>query len=252
MSLDSLASAPAGSVAGLLALAIGAFSGLRGALRNRVGFADERLLWALGGALGALAATRLGLWLLPTAGPFAGTLVWLALSLVATSATPAFDAGTRGRAIASLVLKILASPVSSALSLVGLLAARARGARVDLAHGALFVSAGRGGAAVVIGAVVWAQDALWEGDRIAEPWALHEAHHTRTIASLGEIGFYAAYLLVGAPWSLLRGAPWNALDARGRGHPFERTAYRLSDAASERLADEGRIEAPAEAMEARG
>jgi hypothetical protein len=59
--------------------------------------------------------------------------------------------------------------------------------------------------------------------------ARHEAYHARTLAALGESGFYLAYLLIAAPWALARRAPWNALDRTGRGNPFERTAYALHD-----------------------
>jgi len=213
----------------------GAVAGAWGARRNGVRFRDERALWIAGAALGATIAALAGEGLARRFGAAAGigavvgSALWLAGSLLGAWWTPALDAHDRPlSSAASVALKTLQSPL---LSVAGLLLAALFaivGRRVTLQHGTVFVSAGRGGAAVTLGAVVWAQDGLRDArGRVSDTWARHEALHARAVASLGEAGFYLAYVFLAAPWALLRHAPWNALASDGRGNPFERTAYAL-------------------------
>ena len=142
------------------------------------------------------------------------------------------DSVQRGGAgvLLSFALKTAQSPLCTLGGALPALLLALAGRRVRLECGTLFVETGHGSAGVTLGAIVWAQSGVFSSDGHVDPAiARHEAYHARTVAALGEWGFYLAYLLLAAPWALARRAPWNALDPAGRGNPFERTAYALHD-----------------------
>lgn len=60
--------------------------------------------------------------------------------------------------------------------------------------------------------------------------ARHEATHSRTVAAIGELGFYLTYVTIGAIWGAAQGGSWNDLNATGAGNPFEKTAHTFTDA----------------------
>ena len=221
------------ALAGAATLLLGALLGLLGAARNRVRFHDERLLWTIGGAIGVAAALAVGALAARLAGlaPFTGASLaaayWCVLSLLGSLATPALDTSPRpGAGLLSLALKWLQSPLLTTAGMIGALACLGAGRRLHLARGTLFIETGPGLRAVALGAVAWTQRAFFdERGGVPEPWASHEALHSRAVAALGECGFYAAYLAGGLFAAALLGAPWNAVDDSGRGNPLERTAY---------------------------
>ncbi|MGH3590657.1 MAG: hypothetical protein ACRDRF_06450, partial [Pseudonocardiaceae bacterium] len=55
--------------------------------------------------------------------------------------------------------------------------------------------------------------------------ARHESTHSRTVAAIGELGFYLSYVTIGALWGSAQGGSWNDLNAAGCGNPFEKTAH---------------------------
>lgn len=214
----------------------GALAGALGAHRNAARFRDERVLWWMGGALGALAMTLAGAMLAPRLGlqPREGALAtfgtWITLSALSSMLCPLLDARSGAGALASLALKAAQSPLLTLGGALPALLLALVGRRVTFRCGTLFVETGAGGAAVTLGAIVWTQRGLFASDGHVDPaFARHEAYHARTVSALGESGFYLAYLLLAAPWALARRAPWNAIDHAGRGNPFERTAYALHD-----------------------
>jgi hypothetical protein len=82
--------------------------------------------------------------------------------------------------------------------------------------------------AITIGAIVYTQSGLFTaGGQVRDDLAQHESYHTRTVAALGEIGFYLTYVtlagIIGAAQAGGRG--YLGLDANGCGNPFEKTAY---------------------------
>ncbi len=196
-----------------------------GARRAGVRHADEAAAWCIAGVVSGAGWA----WLAAHASPWLPAIpcgaAWVAAALA-----PALDR-VPGRlpSATSLVLKLLATPITTTLALLVAMARHATGAPWQLREGALFVHAGRGRAALVTGAVVWTQESLWTGTAVEARWVAHEAHHTRNAAVCGELGFYLVYATLGALWARLHGAPWNALARPGRGQPFERTAYALSD-----------------------
>jgi hypothetical protein len=208
----------------LLAVLGGAALGAWGARRNGTRFTDERLLWTLGGAMGAVAAIATGAWI---AGAGVALGSWAAGSLLVSFLTPALDAGGSRRAwLASASLKALRCPLST---LLGLLAATFAGtSRFELRQGTWFAAVGEGRWALTLGAMVLAQRGMLDGqERVPEAIARHESYHARNAACLGEGGFYLAYVTLGTLRAWFCGAPWNGLARDGRGNPFERTAHAL-------------------------
>jgi hypothetical protein len=55
--------------------------------------------------------------------------------------------------------------------------------------------------------------------------ARHESMHSRTVADIGELGFYLTYVTLGAIWGTVQGGSWNDLNAAVCGNPFEKTAH---------------------------
>jgi hypothetical protein len=86
------------------------------------------------------------------------------------------------------------------------------------------VGAGTGG--LTLGAIVYTQSGNFDSNgNVRDDVARHEAYHTRTVAALGEWGFYVTYVTFGSVFAWATGGEWNALDNRGCGNPFEKHAY---------------------------
>jgi hypothetical protein len=107
---------------------------------------------------------------------------------------------------------------------VGLIAAivvAAAGGNVDFRRGMLFIEVGAGGGALTLGAVAWTQSGRFKSDgTVPDELARHESYHSRTVAALGELGFYFTYVTVGAIWGAAQGGSWNDLNTMGCGNPF--------------------------------
>ncbi|MGH3814247.1 MAG: hypothetical protein ACRDUV_17655, partial [Pseudonocardiaceae bacterium] len=72
----------------------------------------------------------------------------------------------------------------------------------------------------------WTQSGRFTPDgTVPDSLARHEATHSRTVAALGELGFYVTYVTIGAIWGGVQGGSWNNLNAAGCGNPFEKTAH---------------------------
>ena len=98
------------------------------------------------------------------------------------------------------------------------------GGDVDFRRGMLFIEVGNGGA-LTLGAVAWTGGNEFMGGRVPDELAKHEAHHSRTVVAMGELGFYLTYVTVGAIWGVAEGGCWNDLNAAGEGNPFEQKAH---------------------------
>lgn len=209
----------------VLAAPVGAALGWGGALTNRVRTWDERLLWVLGGAVGAAPASYLYAALAGT-GPLGGLVIYAATGLAGVTLPPRLDSSPRrGLWALSMAVKWLRSPLTTTFGVGAAIVCWARGRRVDFRAGMIFVPAGKGSSVLALGAVGWAQDGRFAGGCVEWPLACHEAVHSRTVAAIGELGFYLTYLAVAAPWAMLQGAAWNNLSRDGLGNPFEKTAH---------------------------
>jgi RHS repeat-associated protein len=234
---------PTGEIAPLLialiiAAIVGAIIGAAGAAANGAKTWDEWLVWIVGGIVGAVLTVLgfygLGFWL--GAGAAAGLaaakvalVVWAVVSLIAVIATPLLDKSDSTAAwIFSWILKLIKSPITTILGLFVVAGLAIGGKRVDFRRGALFVEVGSGTGALTLGAIVYTQSGLWDSmGHVRDDLAMHESYHTRTIAAIGEIGFYVTYLtLAGAIGAAQGGSQgYMGLDMRGCGNPFEKTAY---------------------------
>ena len=225
----------------IVAIAAGAALGALGAQRNGVRFADERLLWVLGGIAGGSAAWLAGSFLAPHAAlaPSAGAALvlgfWAFGSLLAALLTPRLDAGwSRTAWLASFCLKAAQSPISTALGLGVAILACAGQPRFQLRRGTCFAPVGEGRWALTLGGVVLVQKGMFDrGGLLPDSILRHESYHTRNAACLGESGFYLLYVTLGSLRALACRAPWNGLSPEGRGNPFERTAHALGREADE-------------------
>lgn len=237
----------------LIAPILGATCGAVGARANRVRTWDECLLWVIGGAIGgALAVAE---WVGILLG--AGALITLDAS-VATAATVSmiiFGTAALLGSVAGPLLDNLDSPVawlfgflvtwvqSPLLTTTGLAATlivAIRGGRVDFRRGTLFITVGPGEAALTLGAVAWTQSGRFDPDgTVPDSLARHESTHSRTVAAIGELGFYLTYLTIGAIWGSAQGGSWNNLNSAGCGNPFEKTAHTFTgDPATPRSASD--------------
>lgn len=235
---------PTGEIAPLLAVIIvaaivGAILGGLGAAANGAKTWDEILLWTVGGAIGAVlcvlafygvaliwasAATALAI-------AKVALIVWASASFLSNAFGRLLDSSNSTAAwIFSWVLKFIQSPVLTILGLIGVAIAHYKyGSRVDFRHGALFVEAGSGTAAITLGAIVWTNSGNFDAmGNVRDDVARHEAYHTRTVAAIGELGFYVTYITIGGIWGSLQQGSWDGwfgLDSMGCGNPFEKTAY---------------------------
>ena len=219
-------------VAIIVAAIVGAVLGAIGAAVNGAKTWDEWLLWIVGGAIGAVLSVLC----------WYGVLVWLGASVVAAAVaataitlgasvlglfTPLMDeSNSTGWWVVSWAVKLIKSPILTILGLFVVFGFWASGKRVDFRRGALFVETGAGGSGLTLGGIVYTQsDHFGPDGRVNDDYAKHEAYHTRTVAVLGEFGFYVTYVTFGSLFALANGGPWNALDSRGCGNPFEKHAY---------------------------
>lgn len=208
--------------------------GLVGALaarRNRVATSDELTLWIVAGfAGGALGAAEWSL-LLDLAG--SGSPVAAALALCGTAGlagaltTPPLDgSGSRPAWAASFLVKWVQSPLATTAGIGAVAFTWLRGRPVDFRRGMLFVDVASGAGALALGAVGWCRNRCFGEDRcLTDSLARHEAVHSRTVAAVGELGFYLTYLTAGVLWARAQGGPWNSLNRLGCGQPLEKTAH---------------------------
>ena len=220
----------------LIAVIVGAALGAIGAALNGAQTWDEWLLWIIGGAIGA-ALTVL------TFGGFAyiagasaavvstvaivSLVVWSAASLLGSIFTPLLDASNSEFLWGiSFFLKWVQSPILTTVGLIAAIVVAAAGGNVDFRRGMLFIEVGAGGGALTLGAVAWTQSGRFNPDgTVPDNLARHESYHSRTVAALGELGFYFTYVTVGAIWGAAQGGDWNDLNTMGCGNPFEKTAH---------------------------
>jgi hypothetical protein len=216
----------------LIAPLVGAILGAVGAAANRVKTWDEFLLWVIGGAIGGVLAV------LGWTGIF-----WAMFKVGATVATGLILFGTAGLLGAlvgplldntdspvawlfSFLIKWVQSPLLTTLGLVATLIVAISGGEVDFRRGMLFIAVGPGGGALTLGAVAWTQSGCFNPDgTLPDNLARHESTHSRTVAAIGELGFYLSYVTIGAIWGSAQGGSWNNLNAAGCGNPFEKTAH---------------------------
>lgn len=208
-----------------VAVLLGGILGAAGATTNRVQTWDERLLWVLGGAIGAVPAAYLYA-LAAGAGLGTGLALYAGTGFLGVTLPPRLDAtSSRRRWALSLAIKWARSPITTTFGLLAALVIRLTGRRTDFRAGMLFIPAGAGYSVLTLGAVGWAQNGCFVNGRLNTPLARHEALHGRTVAALGELGFYFTYLAIAAPWAIQQGAEWNDLTEEGLGNPFEKTAH---------------------------
>jgi hypothetical protein len=143
----------------IVAILAGSALGLFGARRNGVRFADERLLWALGGGLGVGIEWQVGASLGGSLGAAVGSLSWAAGSLLAAWWSPRLDAArSRAAHLASILIKTSQCPLSTGTALLASIALAGGRPRWRLRGGACYAEAGEGRSAVALGGVVLAQD----------------------------------------------------------------------------------------------
>ncbi|MFN2478403.1 MAG: hypothetical protein ABR615_04440 [Pseudonocardiaceae bacterium] len=229
----------------LLALLVGAILGALGAAANRVKTWDEFLLWVIGGAIGGVLTVLgwtgiiygvciiYGLW-----APFEldasvattatiGLILFGTVGLLGAVVSPLLDNTHNPVAwLFSFVIKWMQSPLLTTVGLVATLIVAIRSGEVDFRRGMLFIAVGPGGGALALGAVAWTQSGRFDPDgTVPDNLARHESTHSRTVAAIGELGFYFTYVTIGAVWGSTQGGSWNNLNAAGCGNPFEKTAH---------------------------
>lgn len=227
----------------LTASIVGAILGTVGAAANRVKTSDEFLLWVIGGTIGGVGQVLV--WVLVWTGIVSGgwalsgrdasvvTTATIVLIIFATAALvggmvgPLLDNTDRPVAwLLSFLIKWVQSPLLTTVGLVATLIVAIQRGKVDFRRGMLFIAVGPGGGALTLGAVAWTQSGRFNPDgSVPDNLARHESTHSRTVASIGELGFYLTYLTIGAVWGSVQGGSWNNLNAAGCGNPFEKTAH---------------------------
>jgi RHS repeat-associated protein len=233
---------PTGEIAPLLvaliiAAIVGAIIGAAGAAANGAKTWDEWLVWIVGGMIGAV-LTVLGFYGLGflaggaavgLAAAKVALVVWTVASVLGVLLTPILDQSDSPVAwVFSWIIKVIKSPVLSIIGLFVVAGLAIAGKKVDFRRGALFVEVGSGTAALTLGAIVYSEGGNFDAmGRVRDDVARHEAYHTRTVAALGEVGFYITYLTVGGLIGLAQagGEGYLGLNSSGCGNPFEKTAY---------------------------
>ena len=213
----------------LIAAAVGAVVGAIGAAANGVQTWDEFVLWVIGGLVGAVLVTLLGGLLAlafgasAAAGAIAALSVWVVASLLGTFLTPVLDDSNSPVAwVFSFLLKWAQSPVLTTLGLFVVTAFACAWNKIDLRRGMLFVETGLDGGTLTLGAIAYTATSsdgrqnFSRSGRVREDLARHEAVHSRTIACMGELGFYLTYLTFGNTWGTEQGGAWNGLELRSR------------------------------------
>lgn len=218
-------------IAIIVAAIVGAVIGAIGAGVNGAETWDEWFVWIIGGAIGGVLTVLFWYGILVWFGvacataALAATIITLGASVLGLF-TPLLDNSDSGVAWAfSWAIKLIKSPVFTILGLFAVIGFAIAGKKVDFRRGALFVETGDGTGGITLGAIVYTQSGLWDGDQIRDDVAKHEAYHTRTIAVLGEWGFYVTYLTFGGIFAAATGGDYLGLDTRGCGNPFEKHAY---------------------------
>ncbi len=222
----------------LIASIVGATLGAVGAAANTVKMWDEVLLWVIGGAIGGVLAILgwtgiiLGVWALfeldaSVAAATVGLIIFGTAGLLGAVFGPLLDNTDSPVAwLFSFLMKWVQSPLLTTTGLVATLIVAISGGKVDFRRGMLFIAVGPGGGALALGAVAWTQSGCFNPDRtVPDALARHESTHSRTVAAIGELGFYFTYVTIGALWGSAQGGSWNNLNAAGCGNPFEKTAH---------------------------
>ncbi len=222
----------------LVAALVGTILGAVGAVGNRVKIWDEFLLWVIGGAIGGVLAVLgwtgiiYGVWALfelDVSVPAAtvGLILFATAALLGAVASPLLDNTNSPVAwLFSFFMKWVQSPLLTTVGLVATLIVAIRGGKVDFRRGMLFIAVGPGGGVLTLGAVAWTQSGRFNPDgTVPGNLARHESTHSRTVAAIGELGFYFTYVTIGAIWGSAQGGSWNNLNAAGCGNPFEKTAH---------------------------
>jgi hypothetical protein len=231
-------------VALLVGVVVDTILGAIGAVANQVEATDEFLLWVIGGAIGGVLAV------LGWSGIIVGACVLFGQSVsVSTAAIIGLIfmgiAGLLGATISplldntdsvvawlfSFLIKWIQSPLLTTVGLVASLIVAIRRGTVDFRRGMLFIKIGPGGGALTLGAVAWTQSGRFNvNNTVPDGLARHESTHSRTVAAIGELGFYLTYVTIGAIWGAAQGGSWNDLNATGLGNPFEKKAHTFTDA----------------------
>jgi RHS repeat-associated protein len=221
----------------LVAVIVGAALGAIGAALNGAQTWDEWLLWIVGGAIGgalvALGGYGIAIWIFGASAAVAATAaawvvgIWAVVSLLGSVLTPILDDTNSEVAwFFSFLLKWFNSPITTTIGLIAALIVAIAGGNVDFRRGMLFIEIGPGGGALTLGAVAWTQSGRFDASgNVPDALARHEAHHSRTVVALGELGFYVTYVTFGAIWGAAEGGSWNDLNGIGCGNPFEKTAH---------------------------
>jgi RHS repeat-associated protein len=226
----------------LIAAIVGAVIGAIGAAANGVDTWDEFLLWVVGGAIGGmLAVVAWAAIIVGVAAIFGGAVTFSAAATVgliifsvagmlAPLTTILDNSDSPVAWFFSFLIKWVQSPITTTVGLVAALVVAIDGGNVDFRRGMLFIEVGAGGGALTLGAVAWTQSGRFNPDgTVPDGLARHESQHSRTVASIGELGFYFTYLTVGAIWGSAQGGAWNDLNAAGCGNPFEKQAHTFTN-----------------------
>jgi hypothetical protein len=230
-------------------LIAGAILGMVGAAANRVKTWDEFLLWVLGGAIGGVlavfgwvgiilgASALFGLDGSVATAATSGSIIFGAAGLLGAVVSPLLDNTDSPVAwLFSVLVKWVQSPLLTTVGLVATLFVAIGRSKVNFRRGMLFIEVGPGGGALTLGAVAWTQSGRFNPDgTVPDSLARHESTHSRTVAAIGELGFYSTYVTIGAIWGWAEGGSWNDLNAAGCGNPLEKTAHTFtSDPATAR------------------
>ncbi len=243
----------AGIVVLLIAAIVGAILGAVGAAVNRVKTWDEFLLWVIGGAIGGVfavfgwtgiilgASALFGLGVSVATAATIGLIIFGTAALLGAVVSPLLDNTDSPVAwFVSFLIKWVQSPLLTTVGLITTLIVAVRGGKVDFRRGMLFIELCPGGGALTLGAVAWTQSGRFNPDgTVPDSLARHESTHSRTVAAIGELGFYFTYVTIGAIWGCTQGGSWNNLNAGGCGNPFEKTAHTFTgDPATARSASD--------------
>lgn len=227
----------------LITLIVGAILGAVGAAANTVTPWDEFVLWVIGGTVGGVLTVvcwagvacsvcgLCGLDVSVTLIAIVGLFVFGIAALFGAVVAPLLDDTDSAVAwLFSFLIKWVQSPLLTTVSLVATMTVTLGGGKVDFRRGMLFIAVGFGRSALTLGAVGWTQSGCFHADgSVPDNLARHESIHSRTVAAIGELGFYLTYVTVGAFWGLAQGGSWNNLNAAGCGNPFEKTAHTFTN-----------------------
>lgn len=207
-----------------------------GAAANKVKTWDEFLLWVIGGVIGGvltvLAWTGIIWALFEVESSIAISLILFGMAgLLGAVVAPLLDNTDSPVAWSfSFLIKWVQSPLLTTVGLVATLIVAVGGGKAGFRRGMLFIAVGPGGGALTLGAVAWTQSGCFNPDgTVPDNLARHESTHSRTVAAIGELGFYLSYVTIGALWGSAQGGSWNDLNAAGCGNPFEKTAHTFTD-----------------------